>query len=112
MYVIPARVKLKPDSAETCAALFEATSPDLVRDEPDWHGAPARTCLHVPSGAQPSTNFRQALLPSSTGSFASLIKKMTLPRKVRSLKRLWMRFQRDARVSKPAQNNHLRQPRR
>ena len=39
MYVVMTRVKLKPNSAESCVKLFEQSNPALVQKEPDWLGA-------------------------------------------------------------------------
>lgn len=36
MYVIMTRVKLKPETHETCARIFQKTNPGLVENEPDW----------------------------------------------------------------------------
>lgn len=38
-FAIITRVALKPGAADAVAALFEATNPALVRDQPDWRGA-------------------------------------------------------------------------
>ena len=39
MHVVMTRVKLRPRTAASCAALFKHTNPGLVRDQPDWLGA-------------------------------------------------------------------------
>ena len=39
MFVVMTRVKLKPDSANICAKIFEDSNPELVANEPDWLGA-------------------------------------------------------------------------
>jgi heme-degrading monooxygenase HmoA len=39
MFAIMTEVDLKPGAGSDVAALFDATNPDLVRDQPDWLGA-------------------------------------------------------------------------
>lgn len=39
MLIVVTRVKLKPNTSQLCAELFETSNPALVQDEPDWLGA-------------------------------------------------------------------------